>query len=300
MFMIKRRGYNSFVYVTLSVVMMIFVAFPVFAEAMKVTHYEEIAYSHLYADEFSKVALYYNYRAMMYYELANNTKDIGFIIECKNALNDLIYNLDELFDTPICSRDLQGIIDSLMVLAKRNLDTVDYLLSRTDIFVVGVDTAMIKGMIGEADELNDMIEREINPLISQSKLDLMSLSNLSFAVHGIQQLQMMAIYDKVSSANQSDDIYSVVAAESTRLMEYFINDLQRVIDKTQDPVYKELKIEMRDRTISLRDISNELISKVSQYRFPSENLVEMQTDFIELCKGIDNVLRTQVIGVEFT
>ena len=300
MSIIRRRGYSSFVCVILSVAMMVFIAFPAFAEAMKVRHYQEIVSSHLYADEFSKVALYYNYRAMMYYELAKNTKDIGFIEECKKALYDLIYNLDELFDTPICSRDLQGIIDSLMVLAKRNLDTVEHLLSKADIFVTGVDTAIIRGMIGEADELNEIIEKEINPLISQSKLDLMSQSNLSFAVHGIQQLQMMAIYDKVSNTDRSNDIYSVVEAESASLMEYFINDLQRVIDKTQDPVYKELKIEMRYKTISLRNISNELISKISQYRVTSVSLEEMQTDFIELCEEIDIVLRTQVIGVEFT
>ena len=300
MSMRKRRCYNSFVCTILSIAIIIFGTFPTFAEAMKVVHYEEIASSHFYADEFSKVAQYYNYRAMMYYELARSTKDIGFINDCRNALYELAYNLDKLFDTPICSRDLQGIIDSIMVLVKRNLDTVDSLLNRADIFETDVDTYKIRSMINEADELNDMIEKEINPLIIQSRLDLMSQTNLSFAVHGIQQLQMMAIYDKVSNTDRSSDIYSVVEVESASLMEYLINDLQRVIDKTQDPVYKELKIEMRHKIISFRNISDELIYNVSQYSFPSGDLVEMQTDFIDLCKEIDAMLRTQVIGVEFT
>lgn len=286
--------------IILPFILMSLLAYPAFAYSpADLQPYMQLEDSHMHSDELSSLALYLLDSSIMYYELAQYTGDMTFLNDVKPLINKTIWLMTEIEKVPSCGANVKGTSDSIKYMAQDDLTIFDAALANVN-QTASYDSSKERALIAQFDYIDDIILNKINPLVEPSGIDIMAIGAMSFAVNAYRQAVVASIYNKMNPSSYRASVIEDAFQEAENQYELLVLLIQKSLTKTTDQNQLRDKKLILDYISEVRNQTNDLMRKVSQFDFSKVKKITLDDKFITTTEIMRKTTREYIYGVVFT
>ena len=269
------------------------------ATPIKIGIYMVLEDTHLFTDEVAQFASYLLDRATMYYQLAMVTGDLSFLEEIKPLFDSTLSHLASISGIYNCSSSVQAAIEDITSYLSSCTSIVNQILSSTKPTTV-YDSSQIKALVARVDSLNDIVVNTINPKLTPSKIDTMSIGAMSLALRAEQQILMNAIsIYAIPSQKAITELNSRISL-SKNLLETFRTQAEKSISKATDLYQRTDRQTILNSTIDFFNQTDALVKDISGFNFPSTPALNPANSFMRNIEFANMLIANEILGAVFS